>query len=144
SLGLLTLAGALPERHQVTYLECPEYDEAVLRPTRFDLVAISSFTAMSDVMYRIADFYRARGTKVVLGGLHVTLVPDEAALAADAIVVGEGEKLWPRVVEDAEHGRLKKVYRNASPKDVELGHVTPRYDLLDVKRYNRMPVQTTR
>jgi radical SAM superfamily enzyme YgiQ (UPF0313 family) len=144
SLGLLTLAGAMPERHQVTYLECPDYDEELLRGTRFDLVAVSSFTAMSDVMYRIAEFYRARGTKVVLGGLHVTLVPDEAARAADAIVVGEGEKLWPRLVQDCEQGRLRGVYRNASFQDVALGHVAPRYDLLDVTKYNRMPVQTTR
>jgi radical SAM superfamily enzyme YgiQ (UPF0313 family) len=144
SLGLLTLAGATPDRHQVTYLECGDCDEAVLKAKTFDLVAISSFTAMSDVMYRIADFYRARGTKVVLGGLHVTLVPDEAVLYADAIVVGEGEKLWPRVVADCERGTLRKVYRNDSFKDVELGHVVPRYDLLDVKKYNRMPVQTTR
>jgi radical SAM superfamily enzyme YgiQ (UPF0313 family) len=144
SLGLITLAGALPDRHQVTYLECPDFDEEALRATRFDLVAISSFTAMSDVMYRIADFYRARGTKVALGGLHVTLVPDEAALYADAIVVGEGEILWPRLVQDCEEGRLRPVYRNASPQDVPLGHVVPRFDLLDLKRYNRMPVQTTR
>ncbi|MBI3854317.1 MAG: B12-binding domain-containing radical SAM protein [Planctomycetes bacterium] len=144
SLGLLTLAGAMPERHQVTYLECPDYDEAALRATRFDLVAVSSFTAMSDVMYKIADFYRARGTTVVLGGLHVTLVPDEAALHADAIVVGEGEKLWPRLLQDCEQGRLRKIYRNGSFQDVQLGHVRPRYDLLDVARYNRMPVQTTR
>jgi radical SAM superfamily enzyme YgiQ (UPF0313 family) len=144
SLGLLTLAGATPEKHAVTYLECPDYDEAALRTTSFDVVAISSFTAMSDVMYRIAAFYRARGTKVVLGGLHVTLVPDEAVLHADAIVVGEGEILWPRVLEDLEQGRLRKVYRNTSVKDVALGHVDPRFDLLDVKRYNRMPVQTTR
>lgn len=144
SLGLLTLAGATPERHSVDYLECGEFDEAALRGRPFDLVAISSFTAMSDVMYRIADYYRARGTKVVLGGLHVTLVPDEAVLYADAIVVGEGEKLWPRVVADCERGTLRKVYRNDSFQDVTLGHVVPRYDLLDVSRYNRMPVQTTR
>jgi radical SAM superfamily enzyme YgiQ (UPF0313 family) len=144
SLGLLTLAGATPAGHEVTYLECPDYDEAALKGTSFDLVAVSSFTAMSDVMYRIADYYRAQGTKVVLGGLHVTLLPDEAVLYADAIVVGEGEALWPRVVADAERGVLRKIYRNASPTDVALGHVQPRYDLLEIGRYNRMPVQTTR
>ncbi len=144
SLGLLTLAGATPEGHDVTYLECPDFDEADLKGKSFDLVAISSFTAMSDVMYRIADYYRAQGTKVVLGGLHVTLLPDEAVLYADAIVVGEGEALWPRVIADAERGTLRKIYRNASPADVSLGHVVPRYDLLQIGRYNRMPVQTTR
>jgi radical SAM superfamily enzyme YgiQ (UPF0313 family) len=144
SLGLLTLAGATPKGHEVTYLECPDYDEAALKGKSFDLVAISSFTAMSDVMYRIADYYRAQGTTVVLGGLHVTLLPDEAVLYADAIVVGEGEAVWPRVVADAERGTLRKIYRNASPSDVSLGHVMPRYDLLRIDRYNRMPVQTTR
>ena len=144
SLGLLTLAGATPDRHEITYLECPDYDEAALKGTSFDLVAISSFTAMSDVMYRIADYYRSQGTTVVLGGLHVTLLPDEAVLYADAIVVGEGEVLWPRVIADAERGTLRKIYRNASPGDVVLGHVTPRYDLLEIGRYNRMPVQTAR
>jgi radical SAM superfamily enzyme YgiQ (UPF0313 family) len=144
SLGLLTLAGATPEGHEVEYLECPEYDEALLRGRSFDLVAISSFTAMSDVMYRIADYFRSQGTAVVLGGLHVTLLPDEAVLFADAIVVGEGEALWPRVVADAERGALRKIYRNASPGDVVLGHVMPRYELLEIERYNRMPVQTTR
>jgi radical SAM superfamily enzyme YgiQ (UPF0313 family) len=144
SLGLLTLAGATPEGHQVTYLECPDYDEALLKGKSFDLVAISSFTAMSDVMYRIADYYRSQGTTVVLGGLHVTLLPDEAVLYADAIVVGEGEALWPRVLEDAERDTLRKIYRNATVQDVALGHVTPRYDLLELDRYNRMPVQTTR
>jgi radical SAM superfamily enzyme YgiQ (UPF0313 family) len=99
---------------------------------------------MSDVMYRIAGYYRARGTAVVLGGLHVTLVPDEAALHADAIVVGEGEILWPRLLQDFEEGKLRKTYRNRSFKDVQLGHVQPRYDLLDMGRYNRMPLQSTR
>ena len=144
SLGLLTLAGATPERHEVRYLECPEYDEALLKGCSFDLVAISSFTAKSDVMYRIADYFRSQGTKVVLGGLHVTLVPEEAVLYADAIVVGEGEALWPRVIADAEGGTLRKIYRNVSPGDVALGRVTPRYDLLEIERYNRVPVQTTR
>lgn len=144
SLGLLTLAGATPGGHDLAYLECPGFDEAALEGTSFDLVAISSFTAMSDVMYRIARFYRDRGTAVVLGGLHVTAVPDEAAEHADAIVVGEGELRWPELLRDFEEGRLRKVYRNASSRDVELGQVIPRYDLLDPSRYNRMPLQTTR
>ena len=82
SLGLLTLAGATPREYDVTYLECPEFDPAALLPCSFDLVGISSFTAKADVMYAIADQFRARGTTVVLGGLHCTLVPEEAATHA--------------------------------------------------------------
>jgi radical SAM superfamily enzyme YgiQ (UPF0313 family) len=96
-------------------------------------------------MYRIADYYRERGTTVVLGGLHCTLLPDEAAEHADAVVAGEGERLWPRLLEDWERGALRRVYRNASFRDVDLAHApAPRYGLLDVDRYNRLPLQTTR
>ena len=71
SLGLLTIAGATPEGFELTYLERPDADVSALPD--FDLVAISSFTAKADVMYAIADHYRARGATVVLGGLHCTL-----------------------------------------------------------------------
>ncbi|HXX94067.1 MAG TPA: B12-binding domain-containing radical SAM protein, partial [Planctomycetota bacterium] len=70
SLGLLTIAAVTPERFEVEYLELPEFDPQALQAISFDLVAISSFTAKSSVMYRIADCLRARGTTVVLGGLH--------------------------------------------------------------------------
>src|SRR5204862_1571968 len=81
SLGLLTLAAATPDGFDVTYLERPDFDSATLPD--FDLVAVSSFTAKADVMYAIADHYRARRTTVVLGGLHCTLVPEEATEHAD-------------------------------------------------------------
>ena len=145
SLGLLTLAAVTPEDHELAYVECPDFDAALLAAHPFDLVAISSFTAKADVMYAIADFYRARGTTVVLGGLHCTLLPEEAAEHADAVVVGEGEQLWPRVLDDWRKGTLRRLYRNASFRDVDLGRVpVPRYDLLDVARYNRIPIQTAR
>jgi radical SAM superfamily enzyme YgiQ (UPF0313 family) len=145
SLGLLTLAAVTPERFAIEYLECPEFDAQALAAKNFDVVAISSFTAKSSVMYRIADFFRARGTTVILGGLHCTLLPEEAAEHADAVVAGEGEILWPRVLEDWERGRLRRIYRNGSFHDVHLGAApAPRYDLLEGDRYNRLPVQTAR
>src|SRR5215510_16566389 len=85
SLGLLTLAGATPPEYDVTYLECPEFDPSALDRYSFDLVGVSSFTAKADVMYAIADQYRSRGITVVLGGLHCTLMPQEAALHAAAV-----------------------------------------------------------
>ena len=145
SLGLLTLAAVTPDEYDVTYLESPEFDPAALGQPGFDVVGISSFTAKADVMYAIADFYRARGTTVVLGGLHATLVPEEAAEHADAVVAGEGEVLWPRVLADWKRGRLDRIYRNRSFRDVDLGCLpVPRYDLLDLERYNRIPLQTAR
>jgi radical SAM superfamily enzyme YgiQ (UPF0313 family) len=145
SLGLLTIAGVTPPGHDITYLECPEFDAERLSAHEFDIVAVSSFTAKSDVMYRIADHYRARGTTVVLGGLHCTLMPDEATAHADAVVVGEGELLWPRVLGDWRAGQLRPIYRNTSFRDVDLAaSPVPRYDLLDPDAYNRMPLQTSR
>lgn len=145
SLGLLTLAAVTPDEYDITYLESPEFDPAALAQHGFDMVGVSSFTAKADVLYAIADFYRARGTTVVLGGLHATLVPEEAAEHADAVVAGEGEVLWPRVLADWKRGRLDRIYRNRSFHDVDLGcQPVPRYDLLDLERYNRIPLQTAR
>lgn len=145
SLGLLTIAAVTPPDYAITYLESPDGDLSALAGHDFDIVGISSFTAKADVMYAIADFYRARGTTVVLGGLHCTLLPEEAAGHADAVVAGEGEALWPRVLDDWQRGTLQRIYRNASFRDVDLGRVpVPRYDLLDVDRYNRIPLQTAR
>jgi radical SAM superfamily enzyme YgiQ (UPF0313 family) len=145
SLGLLTIAAVTPPGYDISYLEMPELDTGALGAHVFDIVAISSFTAKADVMYGLADFYRARGTTVVLGGLHCTLVPEEAAEHGDAVVAGEGEVLWARVLEDWQRGTLRRIYRNASFRDVDLAQTpVPRYDLLDPDRYNRLPVQTAR
>ncbi len=144
SLGLLTLAAVTPDRHDLQYLECPDYDPALLDSINADVAAVSSFTAKADVMYRIADHLRARGITVVLGGLHCTLLPQEAVAHADAVVAGEGEAAWPALLEDIERRRLRPLYRTPS-RDVDLASVpTPRYDLLEIDRYNRLPVQTSR
>src|SRR6476661_8900102 len=78
SLSLLTLAGLTPRRHEVTYMEIAELKAAEQLPTEFDLVAITSFSAQIFEAYQLADFYRSIKIPVVLGGLHVTSVPDEA------------------------------------------------------------------
>src|SRR6516164_2975210 len=104
SLGLLTVAALTPPDVEVAYREVQE-----LKPDdpleSFDLVGISSFTAQIDEAYELADRYRAAGVPVVLGGLHVSLVPDEAATHADSIVVNGAEGAWSRLVDDARHGQ---------------------------------------
>ncbi len=146
SLGLLTLAGMTPAHHEIAYVEVPDIDApeiAARLPGPFDVVAISSFTAMIKDAYTLAARYRAQGARVILGGLHVTLCPDEAAAHADAIVVGEGEPVWPRVISDLESGALKQRYQAAEPFDLAQSPM-PRFDLLDITRYNRLTVQATR
>jgi radical SAM superfamily enzyme YgiQ (UPF0313 family) len=76
-----------------------------------DLVGISTMTATATWAYRTADALRARGIPVVLGGIHATALPDEAAKHADAVVVGEAESVWGSVLADAAAGRLRPLYR---------------------------------
>ena len=145
SLGLLTLAALTPAGHDLRYFDMPELDAAVLDGERFDLAAISALTAKIDVAYAIADALRARGTKVVIGGLHAKMLPREVARHADAVAVGEGEDLWPRIVEDAARGTLKHFYVEDAPGTYDLARSPlPRFDLLDMTRYNRITVQTSR
>ena len=99
SLGLLYLAAVTPPGHDVRYFEA-ESDGAEPRELyAFELVAISTFSAQIFEAYAIADRLRKAGVKVALGGLHVSVLPDEAAEHADYVVVGEGENTWPAVVE---------------------------------------------
>jgi len=89
-------------------------DEAVADinfDTPCDLVGLSIMTCYAPRAYEIADEFRRRGKKVVLGGVHPTYCPDEALRHCDAIVCGEAEDLWPQVVADVEAGTLKRIYR---------------------------------
>src|SRR5205823_1970585 len=110
SLGLLTLAGATPPGIELQYVDVPDVLPEPWLPGEFDAVAISSFSAQIKEAYELADRYRAAGTQVILGGLHVTALPDDAAAHADAVVLGEGEPLWPRVIDDLRHARLDRLY----------------------------------
>jgi radical SAM superfamily enzyme YgiQ (UPF0313 family) len=144
SLGLLTVAALTPRDVEVVYREIDELPgEGELE--MFDLVGISSFTAMIDDAYALAGRYRAAGVPVVLGGLHVTLMPDEAAEHADAIVTGGAEGAWPRLVADFRAGRMRPRYEGMR-QDVlrDPWYARPRFDLLAGRPYNRVTVQTSR
>lgn len=142
SLGLLTLAALTPDDLDVEYLEVADLRALGDLPTGFDLVAISSWTAQIRDAYALSDRYRAAGVPTVLGGLHVSMLPEEATLHATSIVIGDGESVWPQVVADFKAGRLQPEYR-AGVFDLANSPI-PRYDLLDTSRYNRLTVQTSR
>jgi radical SAM superfamily enzyme YgiQ (UPF0313 family) len=144
SLGLLTLAGMTPSDVEISYLELADIKDVDGVPAEFDAVAISTFSAQIFEAYELADRYRALGTKVILGGQHVSAVPDEARAHADAIVIGEGEPLWPALITDLRAGRLQPVY-DARNLSFDFAHSPmPRFDLLEIERYNRLTVQTQR
>lgn len=143
SLGLLTLAGMTPEHHNVRYLEIDQIHEMNEWPD-FDLVALSTFTARAYDAYEVAGYYRSKGAKVVIGGLHATLVPDEALEHVDAVMAGEGELCWHQIIRDAEEDNLQGIYRS-QPEEFDLDEAPmPAFELLDPERYNRLTVQTTR
>ena len=143
SLSLLTLAGMTPDRFDIEYHDIEDLREVDELP-ECDLAAISSYTAQIKDAYEIARRYRRKGTKTVMGGLHVTALPEEASQHCDAVVVGEGELSWLKVLEDFENGRLQSLYKpNGGSFDLADSAV-PRYDLLDPEKYNRLTVQTQR
>jgi hypothetical protein len=100
----------------------------VFETLQCDLAAVSLLTPTAVPGYRIADGLRARGIKVVVGGMHATALPEEAKAHADAVVIGEAESVWPTVLADFRAGRLQPFYRGAQgPLD---GLPTPEYGLL--------------
>jgi radical SAM superfamily enzyme YgiQ (UPF0313 family) len=145
SLGLLTLAGMTPGNFDVEYHEIAELREQSDFPDHFDLVAISTFTAQIKEAYQVADFYRAKGIPVVMGGITVSSLPEEAGDHCTSVVVGEGEPLWPEVLRDFENGCLKPFYAQSPPGRFDLRAAPmPRFNLLAPDKYNRLTVQTSR
>ncbi len=145
SLGLLTLAGLTPASVDVHYLEVLDLKDIPGVPEEFDAVAISSFSAQIHEAYELADRYRLLGTRVILGGLHVSALPDEARLHADAVVIGEGEPVWPAIMADLlSPSGLKPIYDASALNYTFANSPMPRFDLLDIERYNRLTVQTQR
>ncbi|HVP17484.1 MAG TPA: radical SAM protein [Spirochaetia bacterium] len=109
----------------------------------FDLVGITCMTATARRSYELSDLFRARGATVVLGGIHPTVVPQEAIAHADAVVIGEAEGCWGTLIEDYRQGRLQRFYRSEFPdlNDAPL----PRRDLgLDKTVFNAVGLETTR
>jgi radical SAM superfamily enzyme YgiQ (UPF0313 family) len=147
SLGLLTLAGLTSPDIHIDYREIRDLrtEGADHLPTDYDLVAISTFSAQVFDAYAVADKFRALGIPVAMGGLHVTALPIEAMRHADAVIVGEAEPLWPRLLDDLRNNRLQRLYRAAPGEEFDLSCAPmPRFDLLEPERYNRLTVQTCR
>lgn len=111
------LAAFVRPPHQVLHVD--EYNQTVGLDDRVDVVAITCNTPNARHVYEMADAFRARGRTVILGGPHATLLPEEAALHADAVVVGEAEELWPQLLSDVERGVLQPVYRASSGPTLE-------------------------
>ncbi|MDY0060091.1 MAG: radical SAM protein [Myxococcota bacterium] len=145
-LSLSTLAALTRDRPEIEYQLVDESVDPVPLDARPDLVGISVMTGTARRAYALADHFRSKGIRVVLGGVHATLRPDEAARFGDSVVVGMAETIWPQVVADAAAGRLQPRYQQP-PEDSEwlIGSPTPRWELMRKSGY-MMPytVQLTR
>ena len=137
-LMLGVLAGLTPESWDVVLYD--DRIEDIPYGERTDVVAITVETYTARRAYEIADEYRARGVSVILGGIHVTLIPEEAMAHADCLVTGDAETVWGTVIEDAERGVLKKRY-HGTPGIAQLGGTMPRRDIFAGKGY--LPVALT-
>ncbi len=131
-LNLATLAGLTPTETEVTIAD--EQVERIDFEHPADLVGITVSTHTAPRAYRIADAFRARGRKVVLGGIHPTVLPEEASQHADAVVVGEAETTWPQLISDLQAGRLQPIYRTSQRPNLA-GLPLPRRDLLRRRSY---------
>jgi len=115
-VNLPLLAALTPPQHTVAIV-----DEAFAPDNTGEDVDLVGITVMTDLVvraYQIADNYRARGVKVVMGGIHPTVLPGEALEHADAVVAGEAETVWGKLLSDAAAGKLQQIYRTNAPADL--------------------------
>lgn len=140
-LSLHILEGLTPPEYNVKMLE--EETTDINLDEECDLVGISCMTANAPRAYNLAREFRKRGKKVVLGGVHPTLLPDEALGYADSVVIGEAEGVWEEVLKDFKNGRLQKTYHH--PKPTLERYIPLKYRKETKKRlFNVIPVMTTR
>ncbi len=139
-VNLPLLAALTPPGHTVTIVEEAFAPDDINQDV--DMVGITVLTELALRAYLIADTYRRKGVKVVMGGIHPTVLPEEALEHADAVVVGEAEGVWPQLVSDAASGRMQRIYHSDKMTDLK-GLPEPRRDLLSGFRYQggtRIPV----
>jgi radical SAM superfamily enzyme YgiQ (UPF0313 family) len=117
SLGIAMLAAVTPPGWEIEYRD-DRLEPADLRPTDADLVALSFFTPAASRAIELAAHYRAAGRKVVAGGIFASLIPEEAEPHFDAIVLGEGEVVWPQLLADAAAGQLRRRYQSLEAVDL--------------------------
>lgn len=142
SLSLAAIAAVTPPEWKLEF--CDDSFEKIDYATDADIIALTAMTAQVSRAYEIADAFRKRGKAIVMGGFHVSNLPDEALNHADAVVVGEGDLIWRRLLDDWRAGSLQPIYKTGSL--MEMVH-TPaaRRELFKGKGYLLTnTIQTTR
>jgi radical SAM superfamily enzyme YgiQ (UPF0313 family) len=133
-LSMAVLAALTPRDIDLRFFD--DRMEPILfdEPTDFVAISVETFTALR--AYRIARAFRRRGVRVVLGGYHVTLLPEEAAAVADAIILGDAEPVWPRLVADARRNDLQPLYDGRGRRT--LAGILPRREIFAGRNYQNI------
>ena len=140
-LALYILKGLTPPEHEVKIIE--EEIDFIDLDQECDLVAISCMTSNSPRAYELCQEFKKRGKTVVLGGVHPTILPDEALQHADCVVIGEAEDVWETVLKDFQSNNLKRKYHNPIP-DLEKYVPKDFRKIIKKRLYNLIPLMTTR
>lgn len=125
-VSLLYIAALTPEEHEVRILE--EETEKLDYNIPCDLVGITCMTATANRAYKISEEFRKRGKKVVLGGIHPTVLPQEAKEHCDAVITGEAEPVWAQMLKDLSENRLQEYYHGGAAGNLD-EYPLPRRDL---------------
>ncbi|MDD2850238.1 MAG: radical SAM protein, partial [Desulfuromonadaceae bacterium] len=133
SLSLQQVAAVTPPQWEVTLVD--ESQELIPYGSHFDVVGITAMTHQATRAYEIADQFRREGVTVIMGGMHPTVMPEEALTHADAVVIGEAEPVMARLLDNFFSGSLEKIYRAPIPQDDTLVVPWPRREILAGKRY---------
>lgn len=142
SLSFAALAAVTPPHWEVEL--CDENIERIKFDAGADLVAITAMTPQAPRAYEIADRFRESNVPVVMGGFHVSNLPEEGLLHADAVLIGEGETVWPKLLLDFEDGSLQRLYRPTEPLGMDGIPVARREIFLGKKYLLTNTLQTTR
>ncbi|MDP4181009.1 MAG: radical SAM protein [Bacillota bacterium] len=141
--GLQMLAALTPLHHDIHIVD-ETIGEKINYDGKYDLVGLTVMTTQSSRAYMIADRFREKGVKVVMGGYHASVLPHEALQHCDAVCVGEGEKVWGQILIDAERGELQEIYHEKTL--IDLAEVPwPRRSLVSNRRFGvKNFIQTSR
>src|SRR5262249_44427228 len=133
-LSMALLSSITPPEIDVHFYDDRMEEIPFDEPTDLVAMSVETFTALRS--YKIAREFRARGVPVVMGGYHVTLLPEEASREADAIVIGDAEPVWTQLLDDARRRCLQPVYRGLARRT--LSGIRPRREIFSGKRYQNI------
>ncbi|MDH5656848.1 MAG: B12-binding domain-containing radical SAM protein [Spirochaetia bacterium] len=135
-LTLTVLAALIPAELNAQIRIIDENVQKIPEGIHADIVGISVLTGTSERAYELARQFRNQGSHVVIGGVHATLLPEEASLHADTVITGSAELTWPQFLRDFKRGEVSRIYSESEKSSPEISSPLPRRDLQSSFRYN--------